>query len=97
MKAADVAEDFEEDFLGDVGGVCGVLEGADDDGVDGLVVLGDELGEGLLGAGFELGHEGGFLGGNRYRTGQLVQGRARLHSGYLIRYDVVKGLANDLR
>ena len=47
MEAADVAEDLDEDILGDVGGVGRVLQAARDLGVKGLVVSRDQFGEGL--------------------------------------------------
>ena len=61
VEAADAAEDLDEDFLGDVGGVGGIVQAAGDEGVERLVVLGDEQGEGLLGAGLEVGDEGCLL------------------------------------
>src|SRR5208283_5513252 len=54
VESADVAEDLEEDLLGDVGGVGGVLQAARDQRVERLVVLVDQLGEGLLGAALKL-------------------------------------------
>ena len=68
VELADAAEDLDEDFLGDVGGVGGVVEAAADEGVEGLVILGDEHAEGLLGAGLEVGDERCLFGSNAYRT-----------------------------
>jgi hypothetical protein len=48
VEGADVAEDFDEDFLGEVGGVGGVANGAGEQAVDGLVVAGDEPRERFL-------------------------------------------------
>ena len=53
-EAGDVAEDLDEDLLGDVGGVGRVAEVARDQRVDRMAVLRDEQGKGLLGAGLQL-------------------------------------------
>ena len=68
VELANAAEDLDEDFLGDVGGVGGVVEAAADEGVEGLMVLGDEQAEGLFGAGFEVGDERCLFGSNAYRA-----------------------------
>ena len=54
VEGGDVAEDLDEDLLGDVGGVGWVAQAAGDEGVDGVAVLGDEQGKGLLRAGFQV-------------------------------------------
>ncbi len=82
-EGADGAEDLEEDVLGDVGGVGRVVEAAGDEGVERLVVVGDEQGEGVFGAGFELGHEGGVFRSEADRTCQIAHCCSRLHSGAL--------------
>ena len=58
MEAADAAEDLDEDFLGDVGGVGGVVEAARDQRVERLMILRDEDRKCLLGAGLEVGDKG---------------------------------------
>jgi hypothetical protein len=42
VEAADAAEDLDEDFLGEIGGVGGVVNVAGDEGVERLMILGDE-------------------------------------------------------
>ena len=54
VEGGDVAEDLDEDFLGDIGGVGRVAQAAGDEGVERTAVLGDEQSEGLLGAGLEV-------------------------------------------
>ena len=56
VEAANAAEDLDEDLLGDVGGVGGVVEAACDQRVERLMILGDENAKRLLGAGFEVGY-----------------------------------------
>lgn len=51
MKAADAAKDLDEDFLGDVGGIGRIVEAAGDERVERLVILGNQDGECVLGAG----------------------------------------------
>jgi hypothetical protein len=68
VEAADAAEDLQKNFLRDIGGVAGILQAAGDDGVDGLVILGDEQGEGCLGAGLQLRDEGCLPGLPAYRV-----------------------------
>ena len=57
VEGADAAEDLDEYFLSDIGGVCGILKAAGDYGVEGLPVLGDEEAERLFGTGLERGDE----------------------------------------
>jgi hypothetical protein len=52
---------FEEDFLGDVGGIVGVVQHALDEAVDGRVVAGYEPIESILGAAAQVGDEFGFI------------------------------------
>ena len=81
MESADVAEDLEEDFLGDVGGVGGVLQAARNEGVERLRVLGDEEREGLFGALLESRDERRVLNAETDRACEIAHPRARLHSG----------------
>jgi len=59
VEATNATVNFDEDFLGDVGGIGGVMQTAGDKGVDGLMELGDELVEGFLGPGLQRGDEEG--------------------------------------
>lgn len=45
VEAANIAEDFNEDFLGDIGGVGGVLQAARNERVKRLRILTDEYGK----------------------------------------------------
>ena len=57
MEAANAAEDLDEDFLGDVGGVGGVIEAARNQRIERLMILRDEDGKRLFGAGLEVGYK----------------------------------------
>ncbi len=96
MKAADIAEDLDEDLLRDIGGVGRVLQAADDQRIDGLVILGDQLRKRLLGAGLELGYKGCLFARDGQCARQMVHCCARLHSGYPLSYDVVNRVGKPL-
>ena len=69
VEAANAAEDLDEDFLGDVGGVGGVVEAAGDQRVERLMILRDEQSERLLGAGLEVGDKSCIFCGDADRAG----------------------------
>ena len=69
VEIAHPAEDLDEDFLGEVRGIGTIVHGAREERIDGLVVTGDEPGEGLLGTSAQLDYEGRLLRPKRQRAG----------------------------
>ena len=56
MEAANVAEDFDEDFLRNVGGVGGVLQATRDQRIERLMILRNQLSKRALGTGAKIGY-----------------------------------------
>ena len=81
VEAADVAEDLDEDFLGDVGGVGRVLQATGDDGVDGLVILRNELRKRPFRAGLQLFNQSCFVTRDCNGACEISHYAARLHTG----------------
>ena len=87
VEAANAAEDLDEDFLGDVGGVGRVVEAARDQRIERLMILRDENGERVLGAGLEVGYKSSIFGGDANCAREMAHYHARLHIGCPLQYD----------
>src|SRR6185437_6474501 len=81
LEAGDATENFDEDFLGDVGSVAGIRKDAVDEAVEGLLIPGDEPGKGFLRPRLELLNHNSFFGMNADDPCQIAHGRAR-HQNY---------------
>ncbi len=77
-------EDLEEDLLGDVGRIAGIVQHAVYQAVDGLVVLRDEPGVGVLGAGFQLGYHRGLFRPGCNGAGQVAQSSCSRHGSHAV-------------
>jgi hypothetical protein len=80
MKAFDPAKHLDEDFLGGVGRVRGIIEHPINQAVYRLTVLCDQPGKSLLRSGLQLSHNRGFFGADSNRTRQVTQGRRSRHA-----------------
>ncbi len=61
VEAANAAVNLDEDVLGQVSGVRGVWNGARNQAVDGLMILGDQPGKRFLRTGLQFGDNSGFF------------------------------------
>ena len=88
VKATHPPENLHEDFLGEVGGICAVLNGARQQRVNWLVVARDQPRESLLGAGLQFRNQSCLFGLEGQRTGKIAHGEVRLHISILPPYRI---------
>ncbi len=81
VKAADIAEDFNENLLRNIGGIGRVLQTARNQRIERLVILRDELGEGRFGSGSQLCNESSLFARQINHARQITHCAARLHPG----------------
>src|SRR5580698_11295080 len=74
IEILDAAKDLDEDFLGSIRSIGGIVEDTVNQTVNWLVIVRDEPRERLFRPGLQFGHDGGFFGADSYRTCEFTQG-----------------------
>src|ERR1700728_3643082 len=86
MKIADAAENFHEDFLGQVCSLGSVLHSARQQGINRLVIACDEPRKRFVGAGSQFRDQSRLFGLERQRAGNVAHGKVRLQISVLPHY-----------
>src|SRR5271170_3534003 len=81
METTDAAKDFDEDILGHVSGVCGILQHARNDAIDWLVIGRDQPRKSLFRARLELRNNVRLFGPDCYNACQISHYCSCLHLG----------------